>query len=172
MTTAMVVNASRIVTVDLLDEITVTVDPILATTIGIDVIIAATIVMMTDVMTTIETTASTSVIEVIIVTIATMIVTTIDAMIDVAKMTTIARTTTERSRPLHRRPKGATPMVHSRKPTARSTSSSEVAKRSKATDGLDQTPGRSGTSTLKTRDLYGGLSSQSLSQERSLGPHP
>jgi hypothetical protein len=63
-------------------------------------------------------------------------------------------------------------MVHSRKPTARSTSSSEVAKRSKATDGLDQTPGRSGMSTLKTRDLCGGLSSQSLSQERSLGPHP
>jgi hypothetical protein len=51
-------------------------------------------------------------------------------------------------------------MVHSRKPTARSTSSLEVAKRSKATDRLDQTPGRSGTSTLKTRDLCGGLSSQ------------
>jgi hypothetical protein len=38
----MVVNASTIVTVDLIDEITVTVGPILATTIGIDVIIAAT----------------------------------------------------------------------------------------------------------------------------------
>jgi hypothetical protein len=44
-------------------------------------------------------------------------------------------------------------MVHSRRPTARSTSSLEVAKRSKATNRLDQTPGRSGTSTPKTRDL-------------------
>jgi hypothetical protein len=54
-------------------------------------------------------------------------------------------------------------MVHFRRLTARSTSSSEVAKRSKATDRLDQTPGRSGTSTLKTRGLCGGLNSQSLS---------
>jgi hypothetical protein len=36
-------------------------------------------------------------------------------------------------------------MVHSRRTTTRSTSSSEVAKRSKATDRLDQMPGRSGT---------------------------
>jgi hypothetical protein len=54
-------------------------------------------------------------------------------------------------------------MVHSRRPTVRSTSSSEVAKRSKATGKLDRMPGRSGTSTLKTRDLCGGLNSQSLS---------
>jgi hypothetical protein len=39
--------------------------------------------------------------------------------------------------------------VHSRRLTARSTSSSEVAKRSKATDRLDQTPGRSDMSTPK-----------------------
>jgi hypothetical protein len=37
MTTAMVVNASTIVTVDLIDEITMTVDPILAMTMWIDV---------------------------------------------------------------------------------------------------------------------------------------
>jgi hypothetical protein len=54
-------------------------------------------------------------------------------------------------------------MVHSRRPTARSTSSSAVAKRSKATDRPDQTPGRSGTSTPKTRDLCVGLNFQSLS---------
>jgi hypothetical protein len=67
---------------------------------------------------------------------------------------------------------GATPTVHSRKPTARSTSSSEVAKRSKATDRLDQTPGRSVTSTLKTRDLCGGLNSQSLSPGNIIGFRP
>jgi hypothetical protein len=36
-------------------------------------------------------------------------------------------------------------VVHSRRLTARSTSSSEVAKRSKATNRPDQMPGRSGT---------------------------
>jgi hypothetical protein len=44
----MVVNTSTIVTVDLIDEITVTADPILAMTIGIDVIIAATTAATTD----------------------------------------------------------------------------------------------------------------------------
>jgi hypothetical protein len=60
-------------------------------------------------------------------------------------------------------------MVHSRRLTARSTSSSEVTKQSKATDRLDQTPGRSGTSTLKTHDLCGGLNSQSLSPGKIIG---
>jgi ABC-type polar amino acid transport system ATPase subunit len=55
----MVANASRIVTVDLIDEITVTADPILATTVGIDVITAA----MTDATTTVVMTALISVIE-------------------------------------------------------------------------------------------------------------
>jgi hypothetical protein len=64
---------------------------------------------------------------------------------------------------------GATPMVHSRRPTARSTSLSVVAKRSKPTDKLDRTPGRSGTSTLKTRDPCGGLNSQSLSLGKIIG---
>jgi hypothetical protein len=53
-------------------------------------------------------------------------------------------------------------MVHSRRRTTRSTSLLVVAKRSKPTGGLDQTPGRLGTSTLKIHDLYGGLNSQSL----------
>jgi hypothetical protein len=60
-------------------------------------------------------------------------------------------------------------MVHSRNPTTRLTSSSQVAKRSKATDRLDQMLGRSGTSTLKTRDLCGGLNSQSLSPGKIIG---
>jgi hypothetical protein len=131
----MVVNASTIVTVDLIDEITVTVDPILAMTIGIDVIIAAT----TDATTTVATTAPT------------------------------AKTTTVKSGHLRHRPKGATPMVLSRRQTARSTSSSEVAKQSKPTGKLDPTPGRSGTSTLKTRDPCGGLNSQSLSPGKIIG---
>jgi hypothetical protein len=167
----MVVNDSAIVTVDLVDEITVIAGPILATTIGIDVITTATTVAMTGAMTTIAMNATTgaTTTEVIVVTIAMMIVTTTNVMINIARMTTIARTTTGRSGHLHHRPKGETLMVHSRKLTAKSTSSLEVAKRSKATDRLDQTPGRSGTSTLKTRDLCGGLNSQSLSPGKIIG---
>jgi hypothetical protein len=125
----MVVNASTIITVDLVDEITVTAGPILATTIGIDVIIDATIAATTDAMTTVAKTAPTGVTEVIVVMIATMIVTTTDVMIDVARTTTTARTTIGKSGPLRRRPKGASPTAHSRRQTARSTSSSEVVKR-------------------------------------------
>jgi hypothetical protein len=84
MTTAMVINASRIATVDLIDEITVTADPILVLTIGIDVIIAAITAAMTDATTTVVTTALISAIEVIIVMIATTIVTTTGATISVA----------------------------------------------------------------------------------------
>jgi hypothetical protein len=134
----MVANASTIVTVDLIDEITVTAGPILATMIGIDVIITATTAATTNTMTTITMTTPTGVTEVIAVMTAVMIVTTTDAMIDVARTTTIARTTTERSKGLRHRPKGATPMVHFRRLTARSTSSLEVAKRSKATNRLNQ----------------------------------
>jgi hypothetical protein len=64
----------------------------------------------------------------IIAMITMMIVTTTDAMIDVARTTTITRTATGRSGPLLHRPNRATPMVHSRRLTARSTSLSEVAK--------------------------------------------
>jgi hypothetical protein len=138
-------------------------------TIGIDVIIAATTAAMTDATTTVAMTAPTGVTEVINVTIATMIVTTTDTMINVARTTTIDRTTTGRSGRLRHRPKGATPMVHSKRLTTRSTSSSEVAKQSKATNRLDQTSGRSGTSTLKTRDLFDGLNSQSLSPGKIIG---
>jgi hypothetical protein len=165
MTTAMVVNASRIATVDLIDEITMTADLILAMTIGIDVIIAA----MTDAMTTVMTTALISTIEVIVVMIATTTVTTTGATIDVARTTTTAKTTIARSGHLRHHPKGATPMVHSRRQTARSTPSWVVAKRSKPTSKLDRTPERSGTSTLKIHDLYGGLNSQSLSLGRIIG---
>jgi hypothetical protein len=154
MTTAMVANASRIATVDLVDEITTTADPILAMTIGIDVIITAITAAMTDTMTIVVTTALISAIEVIVVMIATTTITTTDVTIDVARMTTTAK-----SGHLRHHPKGATPMVPSKRPTARSTSLSEVAKRSKPTSKLDRTPERSGTSTLKIHDLYGGLSS-------------
>jgi hypothetical protein len=71
------------------------------------------------------------------VMIATMIITTTRMMIDVARTTTTAKTTTIKSGHLRHRPKGATPTVHSRRPTARSTSSLEVAKQSKPTDKLD-----------------------------------
>jgi hypothetical protein len=165
----MVVNASTIVIVDLIDEITVTTDTILAMTIGIDVIIAATIAATTDGTTTVVMTAPTGATEVIVVTIAMMIVTTTDTMIDVARTTTTAKTTTVKSGHLRHRPKGATPMVRFIRLTARSTSFSEVSKRSKATDRLDRTPGRSGTSTLKTRDLCGGLTFQSLSPGKIIG---
>jgi hypothetical protein len=83
----MVANTSRIVTVDLIDEITVTADPSLATTIGIDVITAATTAAMIDAMTTVMTTVLISVIEVIVVMITTMTVATTDATIDIVRMT-------------------------------------------------------------------------------------
>jgi hypothetical protein len=143
MTTAMVVNSLSIATFDLIDEITATADPILAMTIGIDVIIAAITATMTDAMTTVVTTALISVVEVIVVMIATTTVTTTGTTIDVARMTTTAKTTTKRSGHLRHHPKGATPIVHSRRPTGKP----------------DRTSGRSGTSTLKIHDLYGGLNS-------------
>jgi hypothetical protein len=201
MTTAMVVNASRIATVDLIDEITVTADPILTMTIGIDVIIAAITAAMTDVTTTVVMTALISAIEVIVVMItmtalistievivvmitmtaliseievivvmiAMTIATTTGATINVARTTTTAKTTIARSGHLRHHPKGATLMVHSRRPTARSTSLLVVAKQSKPTGKLDPTPERSGTSTLKIHDPCGGLNSQSLSLGRIIG---
>jgi hypothetical protein len=62
--------------------------------------------------------------------------------------------------------------VRSKPPTKRSTSSSEVAKRPKATDSSDQTQGRSGTSTLKLHNLFVGRSSQSLSTGKIIGLTP
>jgi hypothetical protein len=126
------VNTSTIVTVDLIDKITVNVGPILATMIGIDVIIATITAAMTYATTTVAIAAPIGVTGVIVMMIAMMIVTTTDemtgVMIDIARTTTMAWTTTERSRRHRHHPKGATPMVHSRRLTTRSTSSSEVAK--------------------------------------------
>jgi hypothetical protein len=93
------------VTVDLIDVITVTADPIVAITIGIDVIIAVTTAAMIIAMTALV----------------------IGVMIDVARTTTTAMTTTARSALHHDHQKGETPMVHSKQLTERSTSSSAVA---------------------------------------------
>jgi hypothetical protein len=102
----MVANASTIVTAC----------PILTMLIGINMIVVATTVAMT------ATTGATT-IESIVVVIAMMIITmtdeTTDVMIDVARMTIDPAKTTGRSGLHHHRPKGATLMVHSRKPTAR-----------------------------------------------------
>jgi hypothetical protein len=117
MTAVTVANASRIATVDLINEITVIAYPILAMTIDIDIIIAAITAAMTDATTTVVTTALISTIEVIVVMIAMMIVTMTGATTDVARMTTIAKITTARSEHLRHHPKGTTPMVHSRRPT-------------------------------------------------------
>jgi hypothetical protein len=107
-TTATVANASTIVTVDLIDEITVTAGPILATTIGIDVIIAATTAMMTDATTTVAMTATTGAMttKVIIVIITIMIVTMTDEMIDITRTTTIAQSAIGRSGRRRHCPKG------------------------------------------------------------------
>jgi hypothetical protein len=163
-TTGTVANVSTTVTVDLIDKIAEIAGPILATMIGIDVIIAVTTAVMTGATTTVATTVTTGVttIGVTIVMITTTTSATIDVMtgvmIDVARTTTITTTIAGRNKLHHHSPKGATPMVRFR-PTARSTSSSVVAKRSKATDRPDQTLGRSDTSTPKTHDLYDGLNS-------------
>jgi hypothetical protein len=159
----MVANVLTTVTIDLIDEITVIAGPILATMTGINVIISATTTAMTRATTIVVMTATTGVTTkgVIIVMIATMTSATTDeminAMIDVARTTTITTTIIRKNGLHYHRPKGATPMACSRRPTMRSTSSSAVAKRPKATNGTDQTLGRSGTSTLKTRDLCVGL---------------
>jgi hypothetical protein len=125
-----VVNASTIVTVDLIDEITVIVDPILAMIIGTDVIITATITgmtdattttLMTDAMTTVATTTTKGVTTtgVIVAMIVMMITATTDVTTDVPRMAITAKTATVKSG--HRRhcPNGATPTVDSRRPTVR-----------------------------------------------------
>jgi hypothetical protein len=106
---------------------------------------------------------------VIIMMIVMMIAATTDAVIDVTRTTIITKTATGKSGHLRHRPKRATPTVHSRRPIVRSTSSLEVVKRSKPTDRPDQTPGRLDTSTPKTRNLCGGLNSQSLSPGKIIG---
>jgi hypothetical protein len=166
MMTGAVASVTTTVTVDLIDEIIVIADAIHAMMIGIDVIIAATTAAMTGATTTVAmitmTGEATTGVTVVMIAITTSATTgeMIHATIDVARTTRITRTTIGRNELHHHRPKGATPVAHSSMTTARSTSSSAVAKRSKATDRPDQTPGRSGMSTPKTRDLYVGLNSQ------------
>jgi hypothetical protein len=75
------------------------------------------------------------------------------ATIDVIRTTTTAKTTTGKSGHLRHHPKGATPMVHSRRPTVRSTSSLVVAKRSKPTGKLDRTPEIGHVNTENPRPL-------------------
>jgi hypothetical protein len=143
-------------------------------------IIAATIAAMTDVtitavmtdVTTIDamtTTTGVTTTGVIVQMIAMMIAATTDVMTNIARTTIITKIATGKSGYLHHLPKGATPTVHSRRPTVRSTSSSEVAKQSKPTDRPDQRLGRLDTSTPKTHDLCGGLDSQSLSLGEIIG---
>jgi hypothetical protein len=158
-------SASAIVTVNLIDVIFVITDPILAMMTGFDVIVIATIAVMTYATTTVAMTEMTgrTTTGVIAVTTSVMTDEKIDAMIDVAKTITTATTITGKSGLHCHRQKGATPMVHSSWPTERSTSSSAVAKRPKATERTDQTQGRSGMSIPKSRSLCDSLNSQLLS---------
>jgi hypothetical protein len=164
-------NDGQRTTVDLIDVIIVITDPIIATMTGIDFIIAATIAAITDATITIAMTITAGVTTAGMVATTTSVMTgeTIDVMIDVAKMTIIATTTIAKSGLYHHCLKAATPMVHSSRPTERSTSSSAVAERPKAIDRSDQTQGRSGMSTPKRRSLCVGLSSQSLSPGKIIG---
>jgi hypothetical protein len=130
MTTGTMANVSTTVIVDLIEEIIVITGPILAMMIGINVNIAATTAAMTDAKITVAMTATTGMTTtgVIVVMIATTTSATTNEMIDVDRTTTITTTTTGRSELHHHRPKGATTMARFRRPIARLTSSSEVAK--------------------------------------------
>jgi hypothetical protein len=160
-----------IVTVDLINVITMIAGPIIIMMTGIDVIIAATITMMTDATITVATTITIGVTTAGMVAAKTSATTgeMTDVMIDVAKMTIIATTTIAKSGLYHHCLKGATPMVRSSRLTERSTSSSVVAKRPKATNRSDQMQGRSGMSTPKPHSLCVGSSSQSLSLRKIIG---
>jgi hypothetical protein len=125
----MVTNDLTTVIVDLIDVITMTIGPIVATMTGIDVITTATNAAMTDATTIVAMIATIGVTTARVIAVTTSPVTAemIGMMIDVAKTTTTAMTTTARS-DLHRHHlKGATPMVLLSQPTERSTSSSAVA---------------------------------------------
>jgi hypothetical protein len=151
--------------------ITVTAGPIVATTTGIDVITAATTTAMTDATTIIAKIATISVTTIMAITVTTSAVTAemIGVMIDIARTTTTATTTIARSGLNRHHLKGAILMVCFRQLTKRSTSSSVVTKRPKATGSSDQTQGRSGMSTLKLHNHCVGRSSQSLSPGKIIG---
>jgi hypothetical protein len=99
-----VTNVSTTVTIDLIDVITVTTGPIVAMTIGIDVITAA----MIDMTTIVAMITTTDVMTARVIAVMTSVVTAamIDVMIDNARMTTIATTTTARSDLHHHHLKG------------------------------------------------------------------
>jgi hypothetical protein len=103
------------------------------------------------------------------VTTSTMIVGMTDVMTDVAKMTITATTTTIKNDLHNHLVKGETPTVHSKRPTERLTLSSVVAKRPKEIDRTDQTLGKLGMLTLKTRSLCVGPNSQSISPRKING---
>jgi hypothetical protein len=154
------------VPVDLIDVITATADPTVSTTTWINVIITTNTAVMTDAMITIativtKTTAMTSMTTDVTTAVTTnaMIAAMTSVMIDIARVTTTTTTTTAWSALHHHHLKGATPMVRFKQRTERSTSSSTVAKRPKATGSFDQTQGRLGTSTLKPRKPCIGRSS-------------
>jgi hypothetical protein len=140
-------------------------------TTGIAMIISAIITATTDVTIIIAmtTTIDVRITRMIEVTTSATIAGMIDVMTDIAKTTTTATITTVKNGLYHHFLKGATPMARSRRPTERLTSSSVVAKQPKATDITDQTPGRSGMLTLKTRSLCVGPNSQSLSLGKIIG---
>jgi hypothetical protein len=155
--TGTVANVSTIVTVDLIDDITVTAGPILAITIGIDVIIA----VMTDATNIVAMTATIGVTttEAIIV----MIVTTTDemtgVMIDVARTTTIARTVTRGGNP-----NGA--FQKANREINFIVGGCQVIKSNKQTQSNAREIRHVNT---ENRDLYGGLNSQSLSPGKIIG---
>jgi hypothetical protein len=166
-----VINTSTTVTVDLIDVIIATAGPTVATATGIDVITTVTTAVMIDVTTIVATTTMTSVTTARVIAVMTSALTAemIGVMIDIAKTTTTATTTTAWS-DLHRQHlKGATPMVRFSHPTERSTSSSAVAKRPKATGSFNQTQGILGMLTLKLHNLCIGRSSQLLSLGKIIG---
>jgi hypothetical protein len=166
-----VTNASTTVIVDLINVIIVIIGPTIAMMIGIDVIITMTTTATTDVTTivTMTTMIGAMTARMIVMTTSAMIAETTDVMTDVAKTTTTTMTTIEKNELHHHCLKRATPIVRSNLPTKRSISSSAVAKRPKATDRTDQTPGRSNMSTLKPHNLCVGPNFQSLSPRKIIG---
>jgi hypothetical protein len=158
----------QIVTVDLIDVITVIAGPTVARTTGIDVTIAATNATMSNAMTIVAMTTKTDAKIARMIAVTTIAGTT-DVMTGIAKTTTTAKITTVKNGLHHHCLKGATITTRSRWPTKRLTSSSVVAMQPKATDKTDQTPGRSGKLALKTHSLCIGPNSQSLSPGKIIG---
>jgi hypothetical protein len=122
------ISASTIVSVDLIDVITVTAGLIVAMTTRINEITAPTTTTMTDAMIIVAATTTTGVTTARVIAVTTSAVTAemIGMMIDVARMTTTAMTTTARSDPHRHHLQGATLMARFNQPNERSTSLSAV----------------------------------------------